>query len=100
MVLNLARVLVAYDIPSGTSGLLYFSRSALCFQGEHGSPETMSRRSLNKGMIGQGSTNLVDLLGRRPPLMWVQDKQPITGIDPWPIGPVIHLMEIQPMKEK
>ncbi len=63
MVLDLDRVLVAYHIPSGTSGL-------------------------------------VDLLGRRPPLMWVQDKQPIAGVDPWPIGPVIHLLEVQQIKEQ
>ena len=30
---------------SRVGNLLYFSRSALCLQGEHGSPETMSRRS-------------------------------------------------------
>ena len=43
-----------------TGHLLYFSGSALCFQGEDGSPETMFRGSqlgLNKGIMGWGSTN-------------------------------------------
>ena len=62
VILDLDRVLVAYNIPSGTSGL-------------------------------------VDLFGCRPPLMGVQDEQPIPGVDPWPIGPVIHLMKYQSVKQ-
>ena len=62
VVLNLDRILVAYYVPGGTSGL-------------------------------------VDLFRCRPSLMWVQDKQPITGIDPWSIGPVIHLMEHELVKQ-
>lgn len=48
--------------------------------------------------IPSGTSGLVDLFGRGPPLMWVQDKQPVPGIDPWPIGPMIHLIRYQPVK--